>query len=256
MRHVENHAALTASQHSPDRRTACSKKFARDEVLVLHCILRHSLTCAAGKTTFVKRHLTGEFEKKYERKSLSEHVWRKDTLTLSMIIGRNHQGCSCKMHDDAAATLMKDTAERYKTVQFKHLKREESSSTHWMINEPNNQWQLSAPKILLRATVISVHTQLQQQLAWRCIPLTSPLTEGSFAFTAGTQLDRRSLEVCEMATTFMGSVPSSCLMSPLGSHTRMCRHGIEIFAGWFRPDLFNTGCLISCQAYAMPWASL
>ena len=23
--------------------------------------------CAAGKTTFVKRHLTGEFEKKYER---------------------------------------------------------------------------------------------------------------------------------------------------------------------------------------------
>ena len=26
-----------------------------------------SLLCAAGKTTFVKRHLTGEFEKKYER---------------------------------------------------------------------------------------------------------------------------------------------------------------------------------------------
>ena len=25
--------------------------------------------CSAGKTTFVKRHLTGEFEKKYERKS-------------------------------------------------------------------------------------------------------------------------------------------------------------------------------------------
>jgi len=24
--------------------------------------------CHAGKTTFVKRHLTGEFEKKYERK--------------------------------------------------------------------------------------------------------------------------------------------------------------------------------------------
>ncbi len=26
-----------------------------------------SLTPGAGKTTFVKRHLTGEFEKKYER---------------------------------------------------------------------------------------------------------------------------------------------------------------------------------------------
>jgi hypothetical protein len=28
----------------------------------------HSSLLFAGKTTFVKRHLTGEFEKKYERK--------------------------------------------------------------------------------------------------------------------------------------------------------------------------------------------
>lgn len=36
-----------------------------------HCcssVESHVFVFAAGKTTFVKRHLTGEFEKKYERK--------------------------------------------------------------------------------------------------------------------------------------------------------------------------------------------
>lgn len=31
---------------------------------------RHHFWLGAGKTTFVKRHITGEFEKKYERKLL------------------------------------------------------------------------------------------------------------------------------------------------------------------------------------------
>lgn len=34
-----------------------------------NCISSKILNVAAGKTTFVKRHRTGEFEKRYERKS-------------------------------------------------------------------------------------------------------------------------------------------------------------------------------------------
>jgi hypothetical protein len=37
-------------------------------VIVLNNSTSHHLMFPAGKTTFVKRHLTGEFEKKYERK--------------------------------------------------------------------------------------------------------------------------------------------------------------------------------------------
>ena len=42
---------------------------------------------------------------------------------------------------------------------------------------------------------------------------------------------RRSLGACAMATTSMGSAPSSCLMSHPASPTRMCPHGTEICAG-------------------------
>ena len=42
----------------------------------------------AGKTTFVKRHLTGEFEKKYERESLAR------VLTAEVILVSKHSvGC-------------------------------------------------------------------------------------------------------------------------------------------------------------------
>ena len=37
-----------------------------ERALLLHI---ETLLAVAGKTTFVKRHLTGEFEKKYERKA-------------------------------------------------------------------------------------------------------------------------------------------------------------------------------------------
>lgn len=37
-------------------------------LLNLVCVADFELTYIVGKTTFVKRHLTGEFEKKYERK--------------------------------------------------------------------------------------------------------------------------------------------------------------------------------------------
>jgi len=36
--------------------------------MVMHWHMSLFVTKFAGKTTFVKRHLTGEFEKKYERK--------------------------------------------------------------------------------------------------------------------------------------------------------------------------------------------
>jgi hypothetical protein len=40
----------------------------------------------AGKTTYVKRHLTGEFEKKYERKYLPSELERKvDSMSLSTV---------------------------------------------------------------------------------------------------------------------------------------------------------------------------
>lgn len=47
--------------------------------MLAHRIHNYDVVCGAlnnflnfaGKTTFVKRHLTGEFEKKYERKSLN-----------------------------------------------------------------------------------------------------------------------------------------------------------------------------------------
>jgi hypothetical protein len=40
----------------------------------------------AGKTTYVKRHLTGEFEKKYERKYLPSELERKvDSMSLSIV---------------------------------------------------------------------------------------------------------------------------------------------------------------------------
>ncbi len=39
-------------------------------------LILHSMVYFAGKTTYVKRHLTGEFEKKYERKYLLSE-WRR-----------------------------------------------------------------------------------------------------------------------------------------------------------------------------------
>jgi hypothetical protein len=38
-------------------------------------MLTKNRALAAGKTTFVKRHLTGEFEKKYEREYQQQGPW-------------------------------------------------------------------------------------------------------------------------------------------------------------------------------------
>lgn len=40
----------------------------------------------AGKTTFVKRHLTGEFEKKYERKCWGHNLTNESTFKITYAV--------------------------------------------------------------------------------------------------------------------------------------------------------------------------
>jgi hypothetical protein len=46
----------------------------------------HVAFCSSGKTTFVKRHLTGEFEKRYERKFIDDENIPVFTLELVSLI--------------------------------------------------------------------------------------------------------------------------------------------------------------------------
>lgn len=129
-------------------------------VTLLMVPVKHPLL-HAGKTTFVKRHLTGEFEKKYEREICAHLQPDTGNVWTQLVVGT-------RLWSDQACQPMRGD--------------------------------------------MSMPVLLQLPLGWRYILWTSQQTEGSCASSAGIQRGKKSLAGSVMATTFMGSARSSCLM--------------------------------------------
>ena len=66
-----NYFPSTQLRYCPCHMYICFRLFKCSLAIVVDNSTSDCLIFPAGKTTFVKRHLTGEFEKKYERKCLA-----------------------------------------------------------------------------------------------------------------------------------------------------------------------------------------
>ena len=133
-------------------------------------------TCLAGKTTFVKRHLTGEFEKKYERKSFPFSLLFKERMGQFSVIVTDRlelsHGCWCWCFIGLPSNSLRPSSIRL-TPYCLSLEDFVLEKAH---HQPGKSF-----------------TDLQPQSEWKCILWTSQPTEESCDSIAGTQQGKRSL---------------------------------------------------------------
>lgn len=154
-----------------------------------------------GKTTFVKRHLTGEFEKKYvgtfrneilELKWIARFCWPFWCQTwyhlVAKWLGRTGDYFGTKLLSKACHFLKK-RPEKWHLIWYQN-------DYHLMVNTDTNfitSW-VRPPNFM--------GTHFQQPSVSRCIPSSSTRTVARSASTCGTQPVRRSSEGSVMDTTF------------------------------------------------------